>query len=102
MPLQKQEKYWGIAKWGANVMFVLATISLLSPTTASHAVTPWLLYLIGNIVWCADSYRHRDWPWVNISAFFIVWDTLILVHRITGGAVLEFTQPLITILEKLP
>ena len=90
------------AKWFANVCYVLATVSLLSPMIASQALFPWIAYLLGNAVWMSDSYTYKNWAWFWLAVFFCVWDVLLIVTRLFGLQFFSILEPFVTLLEKLP
>lgn len=93
---------WVYAKWFANLCFMLATVSLLSPHVAANSLFPWITYLIGNGVWTIDSVRNRNWAWVWMAGFFTIWDVLLIVTRLFGIEIFSMLTPLVAILEKLP
>ena len=95
-------RLWVYAKWFANVCFMLATISLLSPTVASSGLFPWIAYLLGNAVWTVDSLYHKNWPWLWMAGFFSVWDVLLIVTRLFGLELFSILNPLVKFLEMLP
>lgn len=88
--------------WLGTGCFLLGTISMVSTHAASVAYTPWLLYMIGNVIWLIDSIRQKQIPWATIAAFFVIWDTLIIASRVIGMQVFDALRPLINILETLP
>lgn len=88
--------------WISIICFIIGTLSMLSPIAASTLLTPWILFLLGNFIWLADSVHSRKTPYICVSSFFIVWDSLLIVSRIFGPSVLDFLTPLITIIEMLP
>jgi predicted membrane protein len=98
MSFSKQEA----SKWFGNACFIFGTVSMISVHAASVAITPWLIFLVGNIIWLYDSVRTKNWPWAASAGFFILWDALITASRIYGLDVLFFLQPIITIMEMLP
>lgn len=88
-------------KWVATACFITATISLLSPTIAAESLFPWIVYLLGNLVWGYDSYRTNNKQWVWVAVFFCIWDALIIVARMTGFEILTHLTPYIQVLENL-
>lgn len=70
------------SKWLANVCFVVGTLIMVSPQIAAESLAPWILYLIGNCVWFADVTIKRDKAWMALSAFFALWDVVIIAARI--------------------
>lgn len=94
--------FWTYAKWFANICFMLATISLLSPHVASVSLFPWIAYLLGNGVWVMDSIHHKNWVWVWMAGFFSVWDVLLIITRLFGVEMFVILEPLVKILETLP
>lgn len=93
---------WEVLKWAGNIFLLLATLTMMSPHAASSSITPWLLFLMANIIWFADSVHVKSWPWASIAAFLGTWDILIMVSRLTGVQVFSILDPLITIIDKLP
>lgn len=93
---------WNAARWFANVCFIVATISLLSPIVASTAVFPWAAYLLGNVVWATDSFVHKNWPWLWLASFFSIWDALLIGTRVFGLEIFTIFEPFVKLLENLP
>lgn len=91
-----------ILNWFSTSLFVIGTISLISPHVAAVAISPWIAFLIGNIIWLVDAYCNNNKPWIAVSSFFIAWDILLIAARIYGMDVFSFLHPIITILETLP
>lgn len=96
------QTHWEILKWVGNVALLLATLTMISPHIAATAITPWALFLMGNLIWLADSIHIRSWPWVYIAAFLATWDTLIIISRLTGTEFFSILEPIITIINVLP
>jgi hypothetical protein len=99
---QLTPQQWEVLKWFGNVCLILGTIAMISPQVASTAVTPWMLYLLGNGTWLADSIHTRNKPWIYIAIFLMVWDVLTITTRITGVHVFSVFDPFITFLNILP
>lgn len=78
----KHSKIWSFAKWGANSLFVFATIILISPAVAAHSLIPWWTYIIGNIVLVTDTYVHKNYSWMFLGIFYSLYNSLILLSRI--------------------
>lgn len=74
---------------------MLATVLLISPVLAAQSLAPWMLFLTGNAIWLVDSLLRKDVPWITMSAFFVVYDILILLARIYGIDVLHYLVPLL-------
>lgn len=89
-------------KWIANAMMVTAMIAMLSPTAASTAVSPWVLFVWVNIIYGYEAVVSRDWPWFWLCLFCGSWDALILFARITESSVFGFLDPLVALLSQLP
>ena len=90
---------WEVIKWLGNVCYVLSTITMLNPTTASTAVTPWMLFFIGNLIWMLDSWYERNWPWVSLALFFMAWDVVIILTRLYN---VTFLQPIVNFFNFIP
>jgi hypothetical protein len=75
-------KHWERLKWVAAGSFVIATVMMLSQYLAAKSTLPWITYLIGNSVWMLDSIHIKNWPWVWLSAFFVVWDIVLIIDRL--------------------
>lgn len=93
---------WEAVKWLGNICLLFGTLVMISPVVASTAITPWVLFLLGNLIWLADSIYIRSWPWVYIAGFLATWDTLIIVSRLTGTQFFSILDSLITTLSVLP
>jgi hypothetical protein len=93
---------WKVIKWTSVAGMVAATVIMLSPVAASTAVTPWILYLISNWVWCYDSYMWKNYPWMWLSIFFCAWDVLLVTSRLMDLSLITFLNPVIVLLDKLP
>jgi len=85
--------------WLGTSCFIIATIMMTSPIVASTSITPWVLYGIGNSIWFIDSVRVANYPWACTSAFFTLWDILIIISRIHQ---LTFMDSLIPFLHLIP
>lgn len=96
------DKQWEVIKWTGNMCLLLGTIAMISPTVAATAVTPWVLYLIGNLAWLLDSIHVRSTPWIYIASFLAFWDVILIISRITGFYVFQVFDPIIHILNNLP
>lgn len=94
------KQYWEAAKWFSNICYVLGTIMLLSPILASQAITPWCLFIMGQVVLFINFIQQRNWSFVALSVFFFVWDTLIIIQRLTLSDFFSIITPLLTFLEK--
>ena len=94
--------WWKWVKWSGTASFVISTTIMLSPIAASTAITPWLVYIYGNLVWLIDSHLWKNRPWVAISTFFIIMDVFIIIGRVSGVDVFASISPLIQLLEALP
>lgn len=92
---------WETAKWVAAFCFMAAVMLFFSPRLAATSTIPWILYLIGNIIWVADSYRARNIPWTAIGVIFSLLDALMIVARIVGFEVLDYISPVVSFMEKL-
>ena len=96
------QQVWFYAKWFANVCFMLATISLLSPHVAATALFPWMAFLTGNVVWFVDSVYNKNWVWVWMAVFFSTWDILLIITRSFGVQFFSILEPVVKLLETLP
>ena len=92
---------WHLIQWISTAGFIIATIIMISPLVASTAITPWVIYLISNFVWLIDSIIRNNRPYATLSLFFCVWDVLLILSRM-GYNILEYAQPLVILLERLP
>ena len=91
-----------IKGWLANTIAVLASVTMLSPLAASTAVTPWVLFLIMNLIFVWDAFASKHWSWLALCCFCASWDILLILSRSTHLDVLGVFNPLVTILEQLP
>jgi len=73
---------------------------MLSSHIAATSTFPWILYLIGNLIWGYDSYRLKNIPWVYMAGFFVLWDALLIYSRLAKIEVLEYLQPITIIIER--
>lgn len=94
--------HWEVIKWIGNICLLLSTITMISPHVASTAITPWALFLTGNLIWLADSIHIKSWPWICIAAFLAVWDTIIIISRLTGVQFFAILDKIIPMLDTLP
>lgn len=92
-------QYSAPLKWFVSSCFLVATIVMISPVVAAESPFPWLLFLIGNIVWMIDSALHKQYPWFWASIIFSVYDVLLVYSRITGTDTLYWANPLIKCVE---
>lgn len=95
------EKTWEGLKWCSNVCYIIGTILLLSPVIAATAITPWCMFLLGNSVLFVNFINQRNWPFVCLSIFFFVWDTITITSRLIGIEYLSILLPYIQTLEKV-
>ncbi len=70
-----------ILKWIAAGFFLTATSMMFSTKLASRSVWPWMLFLIGNTVWLVDSIVTHNYPWLALSAVFMVLDGGLVIMR---------------------
>ena len=91
-----------VFNWFSTFLFALGTLALLSPHVASVAITPWVVFLTGNVIMLVDSIHRRNTPWVWLSTFFIVWDILLIASRMCSMDVFSFLAPFVSVLDKLP
>lgn len=93
---------WEAWRWVGNICLMLATLTMVSPHVASAAITPWALFLMGNIIWFIDSVHQKSLPWASIAAFLGLWDILIMTSRLTGIQMFGTMDTLISWLNLLP
>lgn len=91
--------YWEAAKWFSNICYIMGTIMLLSPTLASTAITPWCLFIMGQVIICTNFVCQRNWSFVVLSVFFFIWDTLIIIQRLTSSDLFITITPILSFLE---
>lgn len=92
-------KYWNRLKWFGSICYIIGTIMLLSPKIASESITPWCIFLVGNSIQFTNFILQRNIQFMVLSIFFFIWDTLIIISRLTGTKYLDVCIPLLTILE---
>lgn len=92
-------KYWESLKTVCTICYILGTIMLLSPKIAAEAITPWSIFLVGNSIQFTNYILQRNIQFMVLSIFFFIWDTLIIISRLTGTKYLDVFIPLLTILE---
>lgn len=92
---------WEIAKWAAAFLFLLATFIMYSPHLAATSITPWVCYLVGNIIWVADSVHSNNKPWIALGVVFCVLDVIAIYMRILGLEILHYVGPYIKVLENI-
>lgn len=92
---------WELAKWSASGCFLIALLLFFSPRLAATSTIPWILYLVGNCIWVADSYRAKNTPWVAIGIVFALLDALMIVARIVGFEVLDYINPVTKFVENI-
>lgn len=88
--------------WFVNAITIFALVAMLSPKVAATAVTPWLAFLVMNVIYSWDAYKAKNWGWASLCIFGIFWDILLIVSRSTQTDVFAFLSPLIKLLENLP
>ena len=91
---------WNTLKWFGVVCFSVATMIMLNPNVAATSITPWALYLTGNIIWLVSSFRS-DWALFGLSSFYFTWDIMLVISRYYPDF-FNFAQPIINSLEVLP
>lgn len=89
-------------KWVANGVAIFALIALLSPKVAATSVTPWVGFLLMNLIYMFDGFRNRNWGWFSLCTFGAFWDILLIISRTTQLNVFWIFEPLVALLEKLP
>lgn len=90
---------WSIFKWISTTCFIFATISMLSPIVAAQSVFPWILYLVGNVIWLLDSINIKNWPWIYVSLFFVCWNVLLILSRWRIVDIQIYLSPMVTMIE---
>lgn len=93
---------WESIKWFAAACFIAAVVLLFSPKIAATAITPWILYIIGNGIWAIDAYRGKNIPWMVLAFVFIAIDALILYARLFNLEILDYIKPFIHFFEIIP
>lgn len=96
------KRLWGAWSMCGTMCMLLATLTMLSPHAASVAITPWVIFLIANIIWTVDNIRSKMWTWTTLGVFFIGWDCLLIYSRLYDPKVFSILEPIITIMERLP
>jgi len=79
--------HWEKVKWIINAFYIAATLVMINPELASKSIVPWVLFLIGNIIWMIDSVMLKNIPWIWMAGFFVVWDTILILSRIYGWGI---------------
>lgn len=93
---------WETLKWIGNICLLLSTVMMISPHVASSSITPWALFMIGNVIWLADSMHIKSWPWIWIALFLASWDAIIIISRLTGVQLFGILDILTPILNTIP
>ena len=88
-----------VMKWFVSACFFVATIIMISPIIASQSPIPWILFLIGNIMWMIDSALHNQRPWFWASVVFSAYDVLLIYSRFTGVDTLVWIRPFVDAIE---
>lgn len=92
-------KIWEMTKWFSTMCYVFGTMLLLSPVIAATAITPWIIFIIGNTIQFTNFIHQRNIPFMCLSIFFYIWDSLIIVQRLTSNEIFSIITPLITLME---
>jgi len=77
-----------ILKWVAVGLFILATIAMYNQNIAAKSKIPWILFIIGNIIWLVDSFITHNYQWVVLSVIYMLLDGGILIQRIRNQNVI--------------
>jgi hypothetical protein len=93
---------WNVLKWVAVLLLMFATTILLSPHVAATAITPWAIYIVGNVIWMTYAYRQRDWALISTCAYYFAIDTVIVYSRMFDPHLLASLQTVLSVLDKLP
>ena len=94
------EQTWKVLKWFGVVCFSFSTIIMLNPQVAATSITPWVLFVIGNIIWVWSSFK-RDWALFGLCAFYLMWDILLTISRIVPHF-FDSVQFIIDLMGKIP
>lgn len=92
---------WEIAKSIGGSLFLVSTLILFSPILAATSTVPWILFLIGNIIWVIDNHRLKNTPWYIVGLIFCVLDILLIYARITRLEILDYIGPVTNLLERM-
>lgn len=92
--------WWEAAKWVAAICWLLATALLLSPKIAAESLVPWILFLVGNLIWVADNIRLRNIQWTIPGGMFVILDVALIWTRYSHEDITTYIQPILTIMEK--
>jgi hypothetical protein len=93
-------KHINVMKWIATSSQIVATILLISPKIAALSIIPWLLYIIGALIWITDSTITQNKQLFWLSIFFLCWDSLTIFTRIFHIDLVEYINPMFRIIEK--
>jgi hypothetical protein len=91
------ETVWKVLKWFGVACFSLSTIIMLNPHVAATSVSPWALFIVGNVIWASWAF-NRDWALFGLSAFYFTWDVMIFASRYIPH-LFDFAQPIIKMME---
>ncbi len=79
-----------ILKWVADLLFLSATMMMFSTRLASKSVWPWILFFTGNLIWMADSIMTKNYPWIVLSAIFMILDGGLIFIRAWKNCIEEW------------
>jgi hypothetical protein len=94
------QKTWRVLEWFGVACFSFSTLIMLNKHVAAFAVTPWILFIVGNIIWIGSTFR-RDYPMFSLCLFYFTLDCLITISRYYPHF-FDLIQPILTLLDTLP
>lgn len=92
-------KHINVLKWIATSGQIVATILLISPKIAALSTIPWLLYIMGALIWITDSSITKNKQLFWLSIFFLCWDSLTVLTRIFHIDLLVYINPMFQVIE---
>jgi hypothetical protein len=91
------ETIWKVLKWFGVFCFSLSTLIMLNPHVAATSITPWALFIVGNIIWVCWAYK-KDWALFGLSSFYLTWDIMLFASRYMPH-LFDSVQPIIKMME---
>lgn len=81
--IQADYKYLQRFKWVGNIASYIAALTISVSIAASLEIWPFLLYMVGNVIWlmAALVIQPKDWPLAWMQIFFLSINSYAILLR---------------------
>ena len=73
---------------------------MLNTDVAATHVSPWALFIVGNVIWASWAFK-KDWALFGLSSFYLTWDIMLFMSRYIPH-MFDHVQSIIKLMEIFP